>query len=150
MVHVITNVLERLSDCHKSRGARLSVSVYWQNARKVQRTKNNERIIRRRAHSRIPLRCTPCDTRIHDAPLTFDLFRSVSLFLNVDRPAFHLPTLGWRVETRGCFFISRVESRLSTLQMKKRVGGSRDWVGSSPRNSHTNPACMRKTTLPRF
>ena len=117
MVHVITNVLERLSDCHKSRGARLSVSVYWQNARKVQRTKNNERIIRRRAHSRIPLRCTPCDTRIHDAPLTFDLFRSVSLFLNVDRPAFHLPTLGWRVETRGCFFISRVESRLSTLRV---------------------------------
>jgi len=48
--------------------------------------------------------------------------------------AFHLPTLGWRVETRDCFFISRVESRLSTLQMKKRVGGSRAWVGSSPRN----------------
>ena len=30
--------------------------------------------------------------------------------------AFHLPTLGRRVETRGCFFISRVESRESTRE----------------------------------
>ena len=48
------------------------------------------------------------------------------IYLVYNRPsAFHLPTLGRRVETRGCFFISRVESRLLTLQMKKRVGESR-------------------------
>jgi len=44
--------------------------------------------------------------------------------------AFHLPTLGWRVETRGCFFISRVESsRPSEIEKQPRVSTLHKRVG---------------------
>jgi len=52
--------------------------------------------------------------KIRDTKTMIYLF-VVFLIYSCGFGAFHLPTLGWRVETRGCFFISRVESRESTL-----------------------------------
>ena len=65
----------------------------------------------------------------HLGSIVFDTVCSISFICTV---AFHLPTRGLRVGSRGCFSISWVGSRLPRQKREKRVRGSGARVGSSP------------------
>ena len=58
--------------------------------------------------------------------------KQIGVIIKIQSCAFHLPTRGLRVGSRGCFSISWVGSRLPRQKREKRVRGSGARVGSSP------------------